>query len=530
MRDTQISNVDKTALPMAAHLSRWLVRDEVLAGILFLVGLVSRLPYQSQILYHWDSVNFAYALAEFNVAKEQPQPPGYIVYVWLCRLVDVFSRDAQATMVSISVVSSALAVVGLFFLGRTMFDRRTGVIAALFLATSPLFWFYGEIALPHTLDTLLVIVTAWWCYQTMRADYRYLYPAIVVAAVAGGVRQQTLVFLAPMILFALRHAGWKRWLLAGTIGVTICLIWFIPLIVLSGGFSNYMRVMDEFSRRFQTTTSVFLGAGWAGFRRNVAKLTLYTLYGWGAALLPAAVHAGVRLRRREWVQPGERAVFLLLWIAPAVGFYALIHMGQQGLVFIFLPALLILGAMGLKTWLEARPRQLVLVAAALAAVNVSVFCFLPEYPLGPNTQRFLTRDTLVNSDRYYRERFEAITQNFDPASTVILAVNWHHVEYYLPHYLRLPFTLTGKWDQGENPPFSAVTQPFSSAPAELGLRLDPDRKGAIVIFDETLERYARSSEGVQWVNLPGDGQLTYFEIGPQDRFVFDGMSFEVLPH
>lgn len=180
---------------------------------LFVLTLVTRVPFRSQILFHWDSVNFAYGMREFSVVKEQPQPPGYIVYVWFCRLIDVLFGDPQTTMVWISVFASALAVPCIFCLGRSMFDARTGLVAALFLMTSPLFWFYGEIALPHSVDTLLVIVGGWWLYEVMKGQRRYLYPAIVLLAVAGGVRQQTLVFLAPLILFALRKVGWKRFFL-----------------------------------------------------------------------------------------------------------------------------------------------------------------------------------------------------------------------------------------------------------------------------------------------------------------------------
>lgn len=76
--------------------------------------------------------------------------------------------------------------------------------------------------------------------------------------------------------------------------------------------------------------------------------------------------------------------------------------------------------------------------ALLMTLNAGVFCLVPEYPLGTGTQRLLTRATLVNSDRYYRDRFEAIAGNFPPQSTAILAADWHHVEHYLPAYKLLP--------------------------------------------------------------------------------------------
>jgi len=504
-----------------------LERDVVLAGILCLVTLASRMPFQSHVLYHWDSVNFAFAIREFSIAKEQPQPPGYIVYVWLCRLVNAVTGDAQTAMVSISIVASALAVVALFYLGRAMFDRRTGRVAALCLATSPLFWFYGEIALPHTLDALLVIVSAWWLYETMRGDYRYLYPAIVVVAVAGGVRQQTLVFLAPVLLFALRRVGRQRFLIAGGLGAIISLASFVPLVFLSGGLANYLSIMGAFSDRFQKTTSILQGAGWWGLRRNLIKLGLYTSYGWSIALLPGAVYPLVRLGQRRWLHQWERLIFLLLWITPALLFYTFIHMGQQGLVFVFLPVLLLLGAVGLTHLFAARPGGLIVTAAALIAVNASIFLIAPEYPLGPDTQRLLTRATLANSDHSYQDRFDAIRKNFDAGSTVVLAANWRHVEYYLPGYLKLPFSLGSKWEIDQGLPVNDAAQSTRATPAQLGLRLNSEGKAVIVIFDPSLETFNQTPQLVRRLSLPTGNDLAYMELRADDQLSVDADSYSI---
>ena len=503
---------------------RW--QDVRVAAGLFVLTVVSRIPFRSRILYHWDSVNFAYAMREFTVAKEQPQPPGYIVYVWLCRLVDLLFHDAQATMVWISIVASALAVVALFYLGRSMFNRWTGLLAALFLATSPLFWFYGEIALPHTLDALLVIVSAWWLYETMRGDHRYLYPTIAVMAVAGGVRQQTIIFLAPLLLFALRRVGWKRFLVAGALGALVCLAWFVPLMVLSGGLSSYMRVMGAFTRRFQSTTSIFMEGGWWGIERNVRKLAMYTLYGWSVALVPGAVYVVNRFRYRKWPQHWEKPIFLLLWVVPAVAFYAIVHMGQQGLVFVFMPALLLLSAVGLARLLAVRGRWLVVATAVIVAANAAIFGLVPEYPLGPDTQRLLNRAALVNSDRYYQDRFSAIEESFAPESTAILVANWHHVEYYLPGYTRLPFDVVSKWEKDEGNP-TANLHAVIATPAQLGLQLDGRGQAVVIVFDPHLMAFSESSSPAYRLFLRHGGELEYLVLTGEQAFYYGPSSFGV---
>ncbi len=459
--------------------------DWLLVGLLFLLTLASRVPFVSRVLYHWDSVNFAFAMQEFNLAKEQPQPPGYIAYVWLTRLVDLGFNNAQNTMVTISVIASALAVAALFYLAKSMFGRTTSFIAALFLAASPLFWFYGEIALPHTLDTALVIICGGWLYKTMRGERRYLYPAVIAAAVVGGIRPQTLVFLAPLILFSVRAVGWRRLLIAAALGAAICLVWFIPLMSWSGGVANYLAITQAYGDRFEKTTSVFAGAGWFGLRRNLIKLTLYTLYAWSVALLPAAVYAGYRLYRRQMPRRWENILFLLIWALPPLLFYLLIHMGQQGLVFIFLPVLLVLSAESLKRLFPAKPVLLFAGVAVIVLFNMAVFCWLPEYPVGSPVLRLLTRATLANSDAYYQTRFAAIKQNFPPDTTVIVAENWHHLNYYLPEYTVLPFDVGAKWEVNENA--AANTHAFSVSPGELGLNANSQPR--LVIFDPELVNF-----------------------------------------
>lgn len=490
--------------------------------VLFALTLLSRTPFRSQILYHWDSVNFANAMREFDVIQEHPQPPGYIVYVWLSRLVDLLFHDAQVTMVWISIVASALAVAALFYLGRAIWSRRVGTVAALLLASSPLFWFYGEIALPHALDTFLIILSVWWLYEVMQGKTGYLFPVIVVLGIAGGVRQQTLVFLLPMTLFAMRRVRFKRWLLAGGLGAAVCLAWFVPLIASAGGVDAYLEKTGRYADRFQTTTSVLMGAGWSGVAYNTRKLGMYTLYGWCAGLIPAA--AGLAAQFRRPLKPGfwERFWFLALWIGPALGFYAFIHMGQQGLIFIFLPALLLVSAVGLVRLLERwdRERWWGAVAITLALANAAIFCLVPEYPLGPGTQRLLTRATLVNNDRYFQDRFAAIEANFPPETTAILMRNSEHVAYYLPAYPRLPIPLV-----------SGGLNEETASPAERDLLAErifrPEEVRAIVVFDAELAALNQAQARTRQVPLQHDGALAYIPLAADEEFYYGLAGFGI---
>src|SRR5688572_31406584 len=78
--------------------------------IFFTITLLTRLPFRSKYLYDHDSVQFALGLKNYDVYLHQPHPPGYFLYVYTARLIDYFVRDANLSLVWISVVASALTV------------------------------------------------------------------------------------------------------------------------------------------------------------------------------------------------------------------------------------------------------------------------------------------------------------------------------------------------------------------------------------------------------------------------------------
>jgi hypothetical protein len=496
-------------------------RREVWYGLgLFLLTVLSRIPFRSQILYHWDSINLAFGMRAFDIAANQPQPPGYILYVWLCRLVDMLFQDPQTTMVWIAIVSSGLAVVATYLLGRAMFGRPSGIVAALFLASSPLFWFYGEIALPHTLDAFLVTLSAWGLYQTMRGRHSFLYPTVALLAVVGGVRQQSLIFLIPLVVFALRGVGWRRFLSAGLLGAALCLLWAVPLFAASGGLARYLEVFSEYSSWFTATTSVFSGAGWSGMRFNVSRIVRYLLYGGAAAFIPPLFYGLARLlghRAGVGNARWERAVFLGLWCVPVVLLYAFVHMGQQGMLFTFLPALLVVSAAALVRLSEFwSPALRTLTLVMLVLLNGSCFLFLPQHPLGEGSFKVLSRDTLHANDAYYQRRFAAIREHLPVEDTLILATNWRYVEWYLPEYELLHFDMAV--EGGEN--LCYITEMGREIRFELLAQQDlgPDLAvgTALVIFDPELRAFNRSS--ARSTPLLPEGELDVMVLEAEDDF------------
>ncbi len=505
-------------------------KDLAVAAGLFLLGALSRIPFVGSYLYHWDSVNFAFALDRFDVAAGQPHVPGYILYVGLGRLVDLFLADPQKSLVAISIAASGGALAALYVLGREFYDRQTGLLAALLLASSPLFWFYGEVALPHTLDAMAVIVAVFLLLRVARGDERMALPAAVWLGLAGGLRPQTQVFLAPLMLYAAWRLPRRLLLKSLALLVVIDLAWLLPLLALSGGPARYLELMAAFTRSFNATTSIFT-AGLPGLRRNLVKLGMYTLYGWGAAAVPAlaALPSWWMSRRREQRWLAQREWLLLLWGFPVAAYYALIHMGQQGLVFVYLPALMLLSAAGLRrvSW-GGRPIGR-LVVAGVISLNASIFIFAPTFPLGTASPKLLTRDTLRRHDASLGARIQAVEGSLPRESTALISAGWRFPQYYLPRYALVPYFLGARWEVGAGRPSEEGWVTLRAE--DLGLTPDAFGRYALVLFDPELLPFNGSPGRLSWEGSSSSSRIPvlWMRQGEVLRLTPEGFSIEVAP-
>src|SRR5262245_23792027 len=233
--------------------------------LLALVTLASRWPYRARMLYNWDAVQFALALREFDVAKHQPHPPGYLLYVGLGRLVNATIGDASQAYVALAMLFSAATTFVVYWLARALHGRTTALAAALLLAVSPLFWFYGSVGLTYAGEAFGASLVALLARGARRGRVAQLYWGAVVLGLVGGLRQSVLVLLFPLWLAAamsgMRADARRARRVVGAVAVlgATVLAWFLPLVWLSGGLSAYLAASRQLYGTVVLPTSVFAG-------------------------------------------------------------------------------------------------------------------------------------------------------------------------------------------------------------------------------------------------------------------------------
>jgi 4-amino-4-deoxy-L-arabinose transferase-like glycosyltransferase len=173
----------------------------------------------------------------------RPHAPGYFLYVAIAKFVYLFIHDIRLSLVGVSISSSVLTIVMLYLLTSKMYDRSSGIISALVLLSSPLFWFNSEMPFTYALEGLLSVTFAYACYKTINDEKNWWIASAVIIGLATGVRQHIIIMFLPLWLYSIRRCSFKQILTSFFIFGVTCLTWVIPMITLTGGLKKYFAAV-----------------------------------------------------------------------------------------------------------------------------------------------------------------------------------------------------------------------------------------------------------------------------------------------
>lgn len=492
------------------------VGDSIIAFAIGLGVVLSRWPFQATLLDSYDAVSYALALDHFDMRLHQPQPPGYPLYILLGRAFDLILHDHLAALVWLSAVFSGFAVIAIYLAGREMAGRRAGVIAALLLATSTVFWYVGEVAAPYTADLFASAMVGWLCYRLTRSSGRVIaWIGALAVGLAGALRLQTLVFLLPLFLYALRQRPWQEIAMAIAITSMAFGVFFLPAVVVSGGPSIVVKAMRHTVPLFESTETLIRSTKWRRFIGNADRILRYTTAALGElATLIALVGYGTRPQRlRFWRDP--KLLFLAIWVLPTWIVYFLVWPGNIGTILVCMPPFFLLAAVGLD-WVMERPRWGMVTGGVLLAIvlvwHIVVFTVLPEYPLGETYRRFDNYESLEQRIYHYRAKLSLVNE-LPVEGTIVYAILYRHLQYYLPQY----HTMFPPRPQRDNPDVVETTLSIQNGKAEYRHNVDvkglvPPATRNIVFFDlppeaiiadqSLVEKRSKNGQTIEVISIP----------------------------
>ena len=303
-----------------------------------------------------------------------------LYYVLLHFWTRVFGYS-EAAVRSMTVVLAGCSVPVMYLVGRRLFGRPAGLVAALLLAMAPFFVQYEQTARSYALVVLLVLLSSYFFVAELERPSRLTLAAYVLTSVLAVYAHYFAVFVLlvqALTLIAVKRRGalTAPWLSAAVSIALLC----VPAALFAhhAGSSNISWIAVP-----SLGTLVHLPTDLAGGRLLALVLSVLACYGFVRAIA----------ERQGW-QAGFVAAWLLV---PVILVFAVSRLGRPLFVayylIIVLPAFMLLAAAGVAK-LPRREASWVAVAALIVLSAIGVHDWYDRPSL--ENYRAATRDVLAN--------------------------------------------------------------------------------------------------------------------------------------
>jgi hypothetical protein len=395
---------------------------------------VSRFALRSRRLYDLDSINFALGIEQFSPRLHQPHPPGYFLYICLARLMNLLVHNTNLTLVLVSITASCAAIAVIYRFALDWFGLTEARFASLVFFFSPLGWFHGIVALTYGVEAFFSISVAYLCWRVNRGNLTAILPAAVMLGVSAGVRPSSLMFLGPLYLYALRKLPFRQKLIAAATLIVTLLAWFIPMLILSGGFHAYFDALVTLWKAVPSKGTIFNSSPANTIARACVVLFIgFLICGSSSLILVNALQQKPNVDK-------EKTHFTLVWIAPALCFYTFVFLKfvNSGYLLLLLPPASIWLGRCIADWYRYSALS-VLTKRTLIAVcttlNTFIFLAAPLYCSYRSVRQFEVQ---------LQEATAALPLTASPDDTLIIGFDSHflgyrHAGYYLPGYQTIEY-------------------------------------------------------------------------------------------
>jgi len=393
------------------------------------------------------------ALDRIDIVMHRPHPPGYLGYVFVARILRYVFPNANTALVVWNWIVTALAalLVALFAFEVADANRQwsTAVAAAAIVLTSPLVWFYGEVAEIYPSELLCAALVGYTAARAARGSSRAMYVAVAALAMTAAFKVVTALLMFPVVAYA-----WTR--MPPTLRWRSFTMLVLATALVAGVFVSIQPDLWMVAQRLAQSPGWLIGLNtdhdnWLrGLNRNLRNTALAAIVSVGSVNIVALAFWAVRDRR---LPDGLNRGLAWAWAVPALSFCVVLVVAKPGYLLPFVPlAALVIGTFYAR--LTPAFRATLIVAQAL--VNSAHFLWLAPFSpamtggaaryddksiwqrmasdLQPLT--FPTRATIRRSDQRVEELLSFVNESCPSAQSVIVAdtapVDWRRVMFYLP--------------------------------------------------------------------------------------------------
>lgn len=327
----------------------------------------------SQKYNFWDFVT-VYSLGDFH-------PPLYFGILW------IWTRIFETSEIAVRIPSVIFGVLTIWFtylIGRNLFSKKIGLVAALILALNPLHLYYSQEARMYSLAAFSVTFSFWALVSLLKnKKISLLFYGLSVALI---LYSDYLVYFAlvAQFLFVIWEERQKmqRFLVSGVLGILLWLPWLLI-------FPAQLKTGQGAAAQIPGWAGVVGGAnlkelGLLAVKSIIGRVSFDNKYLYAAVIAPVLLLYAV-ISFKALNKPSKEVRLILLWIlipvflAFVISFYIPIFVYFR-MIFI-LPALSLLLAHGTEKFKKSYSSFLMGILLICSSV------FLLMYYLNPQFQR-----------------------------------------------------------------------------------------------------------------------------------------------
>lgn len=405
-------------------------KDFFIVIALSLTALFSRLPLIEKFQSHWDGPDYSIAVLRYSLAQHTPTPPGYPLYIAMGKFFHIFFYDPHKSMLFVSVFGSVIGGVALFLVGKKLYSRTVGIVAAsIFLTGSP-FYFFSLTPYAYGLIPVMTIILGFVVYKIFLKNKQYGLFLGIVTGIYFGLRPQEMlqVGLLPVLGFLYLNRRQKINFLATFISIT--LLWFLPLVHASGGINNYLSLNLSAAKNgilLYSTLIHNLGLMTKGFLLSFGISSFFLLY------YPIQIIKNKKIANKDI----KTTLFYLIWIVPSILFNVFLRTDHAGYQMSYIAGFLIL--ISYAVWKTTRKSKILTFLTIFSIVVFNLFWFFynrdPDYtkPFRPTSFHY---SDIRKNDLKVGSKVNYVGKNFNSSKTLLIATDalWRQYSYYLKSY------------------------------------------------------------------------------------------------
>ncbi len=362
--------------------------------LFFLISafLVTTIPFVTTYPFNWDAAQFVLGVENYAVDMHQPHPPGYPLYIAVAKVFHFFVSSHIALLIETGLFALASTITMYVLIYRIWRQRWLAVFTTSLWLVNPMFWMYREAALTYVIDSLAILLLLLFTHILLAAPKqqaaRYTYYSTITLAVLGGFRPSMIVLLAPVLLVQWIYIrSWKTIAISITLAISLCLAWYIPMVIDTGGLTEYQAASQTLYGEVASRSSGLYGATWDETFRQVYLVLLTLIASWNIVLvlmIIGIVSVIYYAFKGKSVMNWSFTAAICASIIVPLGIYGLIHIGQLGYLLIILPVGYVMAAYAVREIHKLqypKLRWIGLVGVGIVfALHMSVFLFFePAY-------------------------------------------------------------------------------------------------------------------------------------------------------